>query len=198
MFLLETVGKYHMHRVLSCLLVQTNGFSSSLYTILNVSPKATQKEIKDAFYRNSKLFHPDVNPTPEAKMKFQKISEAYQILGNPMQRRNYDRGLTITSRSLPDVDDSPFNSRAAEAFRDGHFKDRRVYPNQHQFEQFVRSNYTEILNRKFQQKKKFHQSGKNDAAGGQMKTDVLRPYIILTISVGAWLSIISYAYSSLH
>ena len=47
---------------------------------LGVEPKATQDEIKKAFRKLAKQYHPDVNKTDEAKVKFQEITEAYEGL----------------------------------------------------------------------------------------------------------------------
>ena len=192
MLRIEAYGRLHLQRTLSCLFYQTNNFASSadssLYRILDVSPKATQKEIKEAFYRSSKIFHPDVNPTPEAKIKFQKISEAYQVLGNPLSRRSYDRGITITSRSLPTADESesPFHSRGAEGFRDGTWADRRSRPatGQVEFEKFYRSQYTENLGRKFRQKMDRKQGIESAAAGGGFQKDPLElPINVAIVSI---------------
>lgn len=184
--MLRFVGKNHFERTASCLFTQCDGFaSSSLYAVLNVSPKATQKEIKEAFYRNSKIFHPDVNSTPEAKKKFQKISEAYQVLGNPLHRRNYDRGLKITSRSLTSVDesDSPFHSRGAEAFRDGTWVDKRsrTATGQVQFEEFFRTTYAENLQRKFMSNENKQKITPSVGMGGGKRTDQMHAPVILIV-----------------
>ena len=63
------------------------------YDILGVSPSATQKEIKLAYYRLAKKHHPDMNPgDAKAKAKFQQISQAYEVLSDENKRSMYDRG----------------------------------------------------------------------------------------------------------
>lgn len=67
-----------------------NVFDRELYDILGVEPEATASEIKKAYYAKAKEFHPDRNPGPEAKAKFQRIGQAYQILGDDTSRQEYD------------------------------------------------------------------------------------------------------------
>jgi hypothetical protein len=63
----------------------------SPYEILNVPTNANSKEIKVAYFREAKKYHPDLNPTdPEAKEKFQAIAAAYEILSDESKRRMYD------------------------------------------------------------------------------------------------------------
>lgn len=57
------------------------------YATLGVERTATQEEIKKAYRRLSKQHHPDVGGSEE---KFKQISEAYQVLGDPNKRQNYD------------------------------------------------------------------------------------------------------------
>jgi DnaJ-class molecular chaperone len=65
--------------------------SESFYKILGVSEQATQEEIKRAYRQLSLKSHPDKNPgDSEAIGRFQKISEAYEILGNAEKRQEYD------------------------------------------------------------------------------------------------------------
>jgi len=66
----------------------------SHYDTLGVPTTASQAEIKAAFYRLSKEFHPDRNPDSlEAVERFKRVSAAYEVVGNPEQRRRYDAQL---------------------------------------------------------------------------------------------------------
>jgi molecular chaperone DnaJ len=61
------------------------------YEILGVPRNASQEEIKKAFRRLARKYHPDINKSPEAQEKFKEINEAYQILSDPKKRKLYDQ-----------------------------------------------------------------------------------------------------------
>lgn len=62
------------------------------YDALGVSPGASADEIRAAHRKLARKTHPDKNPDdPEAAEKFKKISEAYEILGDPKKRADYDQ-----------------------------------------------------------------------------------------------------------
>lgn len=61
------------------------------YSILGVSIKASQDEIKGAFRRQALRWHPDVNPgCADVAEKFRRIRDAYEVLSDPEKRRLYD------------------------------------------------------------------------------------------------------------
>lgn len=61
------------------------------YEILGVNKGADADEIKSAYRRLAKKYHPDLNKTPEAAEKFKEINEAYEVLGDEKKRANYDQ-----------------------------------------------------------------------------------------------------------
>jgi curved DNA-binding protein len=62
------------------------------YKTLGVAKNASLKEIKSAYRKLARQWHPDVNPTKkkEAEEKFKDISEAYEVLSDPEKRKTYD------------------------------------------------------------------------------------------------------------
>lgn len=61
------------------------------YEILSVSRNATQDEIKKAYRRLARKYHPDVNKDePNTEAMFKEVNEAYEVLSDPDKRRNYD------------------------------------------------------------------------------------------------------------
>lgn len=60
------------------------------YDILGVKRDATDSEIKSAYRKLARKFHPDVNKTKEAESKFKDINEAYEVLGDKQKRQRYD------------------------------------------------------------------------------------------------------------
>lgn len=56
---------------------------SKYYKALGLAPGASQKDIKKAYFKLAKKYHPDVNPSVGAKRKFIEVNKAYEILSNP-------------------------------------------------------------------------------------------------------------------
>ncbi len=62
------------------------------YEVLGVAKTATAKEIKSAYRKLAKKYHPDQNPDPTAKERFNAATQAYDIVGDEKNRGAYDRG----------------------------------------------------------------------------------------------------------
>ena len=84
------------HTQLKRFITQTSAkFSSTLktdyYELLGIQKTASLPEIKVAYIRQAKKFHPDANPDdPDAAGKFQAIAEAFEVLSDEDKRGNYD------------------------------------------------------------------------------------------------------------
>ncbi|HHY46890.1 MAG TPA: molecular chaperone DnaJ [Firmicutes bacterium] len=62
------------------------------YEILGVSRDASQEDIKKAYRKLARQYHPDMNPNdPKAEARFKEINEAYEVLGDPEKRAKYDQ-----------------------------------------------------------------------------------------------------------
>jgi curved DNA-binding protein len=62
------------------------------YKILGVDKSIPQKDVKRAYLKRAKQFHPDLHPDdPKAKAKFQALTEAYDVIGDPDKRAKYDK-----------------------------------------------------------------------------------------------------------
>ncbi|MBQ7421220.1 MAG: J domain-containing protein [Prevotella sp.] len=62
------------------------------YKILGVSKDIPQKDVRAAYKKRAKQFHPDLHPDdPKAKAKFQALNEAYDVISDPEKRKKYDQ-----------------------------------------------------------------------------------------------------------
>ncbi len=78
---------------------------TKLYDTLEISPDATEKDILKAYYKLSKIWHPDRNPNnvEEATKKFQEISHAKDILSDSHKREMYDKFGIANDNEGPDI-----------------------------------------------------------------------------------------------
>ena len=69
----------------------TAATATDFYALLGVPPDATTAQIKSAYRKLAKQYHPDVNDSSDAAERFREITEAYDTLTDPDRRRRYDR-----------------------------------------------------------------------------------------------------------
>src|SRR5919198_4376782 len=72
------------------------------YSVLGVDKKASQEEIKKAYRKLARRYHPDNNSgDKQAEERFKEISAAYDVLGDPDKRKQYDRGGIFAGAGRP-------------------------------------------------------------------------------------------------
>lgn len=93
---------------------------TTLYDRLGLKPDATDNDIKKAYRKMSVKWHPDknINNKEEATQKFQEISEAYGVLGDPDKKKQYDQfGMDfLKNNGMPDFDPSDIFSQFMGGF----------------------------------------------------------------------------------
>lgn len=120
------------------------------YDILEVTPAATQAQIKTAYYKQSFLFHPDRNAGSDAATaRFSEISEAYTVLGNKTLRKKYDRGLLSLSDLVGTARASGKDAAGSGAKQPGTSRRSVMEPDGQEkiFDDFFKSHYHEQLRR---------------------------------------------------
>jgi len=164
-----------------------NGFSvntiicvvyKSHYEALNISKSATHKEIKDAYYRLSMIYHPDKNKGSEEAAKiFRDITSAYEILGNVRQRKLYDSGANLNQNS------SQFTTKE-QPFETMHTKNDIYKTNprsrDYNFEQWSKAHYTNVFRRHHETRVKHARNKINDEYAARQNS-----YNLLTVMVFA-------------
>lgn len=97
---------------------------SDYYDILGVNKKASLSEIKKAYRKLARKFHPDLNPgDANAEKKFKEINQAYEVLKDPEKRKRYDTfgdlgGNARQGRGFSGFEGFDFNSTGSSSFGD--------------------------------------------------------------------------------
>ena len=82
--------------------------SRDYYKILQVKKNATKEEIKEAYRRLARDYHPDLHPgKPAAEARFKEICQAYEVLSDSVQRSQYDKKLDPTQKQGQKPQKSP-------------------------------------------------------------------------------------------
>ncbi|KAL0105942.1 hypothetical protein PUN28_015983 [Cardiocondyla obscurior] len=127
----------------------------NLYDILNITPRATQNEIKTAYYKLTLQYHPDKNDSEYAKQKFQDISEAYEVLSNYEQRKIYDRNTLLHRQpTMSTTTEQPMS----------YYKDK-VYSGSskiYNFDEWTKAHYGQQIKLTRERRESYERSKKND------------------------------------
>jgi curved DNA-binding protein CbpA len=67
--------------------------AENLYNVLGVAPNASDDEIKKVYRSLAMRYHPDRNTAAGAEARFKSITKAYEILGDPAKRAEYDQSV---------------------------------------------------------------------------------------------------------
>lgn len=163
------------------------------YDILGITPKATQTDIKSAYYKLSMLYHPDRNKgSDEAANKFRAITAAYEVLGNFRLRRLYDKGVIESAESK--YREPPEEDDAQTRFYKQHMK-KSARPEAtgrtpiYDFDEWSRSHYGTSFNRRQKAKQKF------DEREEKRRVDPLdnqKHYLIFLITILSALLLVVY------
>src|SRR5215472_13183658 len=79
------------------------------YKTLGVGKNASDEEIKKAYRKVARQYHPDRNPgDKKAEARFKEISQAHDVLSDPDKRKEYDRGGAFAGFGVPNFDPSTF------------------------------------------------------------------------------------------
>ncbi|MEO0583333.1 MAG: J domain-containing protein [Bacteroidota bacterium] len=113
------------------------------YQILNVDTQAEAAEIKQAYRRLAKLYHPDSNSDPDAKQQFVSISQAYEVLIDPDKRWRYDLlinyGTAHTYKPPPPAQPTPAQQAATQdAERRRAYKRNKAAQEEEKFQEFAK------------------------------------------------------------
>lgn len=116
-----------------------------LYSVMGVTPHATQQQIKEAYYKLSMEYHPDRNKgSLEAHQKFTALTEAFSILGQYDLRKKYDKGLLHAYPRHPHPPSRPTSPPTTN------MQKSKV---KYDFDAFHRAHYGEVLRRSWKEAK---------------------------------------------
>lgn len=165
--------------------------SKSHYEALNISKTATHKEIKDAYYRLSMIYHPDKNKGSEdaAKM-FRDITTAYEVLGNVRQRRLYDSGAVGVKSAQTNSKYGTAQQYTTMNTKSDLYKTTAQSKN-YNFDEWSKAHYSNVFQRQYEAREKVSRNKVNQEIANQQNT-----YIVLTIMLTISLIIIVFMFEN--
>lgn len=97
------------------------------YQILGVSEKADKADIKKAYRKLARKYHPDVSDEADSEDRFKEVNEAYEVLGDPEKRAEYDQLKSMGARGGDGSFRPPPNWESAAHFSEGGFTDADMH-----------------------------------------------------------------------
>lgn len=132
------------------------------YDCLEITPKATQTDVKSAYYKLSKKYHPDINQqNPSAAERFRDITEAYEVLGNVKSRKLYDRGMLVRGDTVQDYPTSRPEDPVRDDYKHAPFYHSRNKPSKktspsekvkYDMDAWTRAHYSETFAKQYDKK----------------------------------------------
>ena len=157
------------------------------YDTLKISEDSSHKEIKSAYIKLAKNFHPDVNPgDPNAEKIFKEISTAYEILGNERSKKEYDNNMILSefkirkSRSKQSQNMSEEEERLRKKYPGYYARKAREAAAKDEFNPFSARDHFRKHKKENQNESPFSKFTKDEDVG----------YIVLSISAIAFLGIL--------
>jgi curved DNA-binding protein len=92
------------------------------YKIMGVSEDASEKDIKMAYRKLARKYHPDISKEPDAEEHFKEMGEAYEVLRDPVKKAEYDR-YRKNREFNPNAQHTHSRPESAEQFYNGQFND---------------------------------------------------------------------------
>lgn len=80
-----------------------NSRGSNHYQVLGLKTDASEKDIKSAYFKLAKKYHPDLNPGPDARDKFERVSKAYELLSDSAKKEVYDQQMGFGRSQFNDM-----------------------------------------------------------------------------------------------
>ena len=158
--------------------------SKNYYEILEVSVNATTAEIKTAYRKLARKYHPDINKSPEAIERFKEISTAYETLSNPIEREKYNilKGIfeptqTKTSSEQAQAEYKNATKNANTTHPQDKQDGKKQKPKKRGFDLIK---FLKYLNAKFKRQKKIKEN-KKPQKGQNITTDItISPEEVIT------------------
>ncbi|CAD8070772.1 unnamed protein product [Paramecium sonneborni] len=162
--------------------------NKNYYQILNLTNKSSQEEIKTAYYTLAKLYHPDKNP--DQIDKFKGINEAYEILKNPITKKEYDESQINPQQYQKKQYDRQYHQHSTYSYQQNvnHEQFRRMYEEykrtQSYYEYQYQSKTTQSNNDPFKQYKNYTKEQQYELYSG--RASAMRYLIIFMMGMAAY------------
>lgn len=145
----------------------------SHYEALNIPKTATHKEVKDAYYKLSMIYHPDKNKGSEEAAKiFRDITSAYEVLGNVRQRRLYDSKGCTAKKTTQYYPKQPFETMDFKSHK------TNVSSKNYNFDEWSKAHYTHTFQKHHSNQEMFSRKKMNEEHISQQHT-----YSLLSIMI---------------